>query len=54
MKNAWLGYLGSCLTLLGGVVMIVAEQYIMGAVLIIAAIAGVIVKIYLGKKSENS
>ncbi len=53
MKNAWLGYLGSALTLLGGVIMIVAERYVMGSLLILAAIAGVIVKVYLGKKSGN-
>ncbi|MBA3679934.1 MAG: hypothetical protein H0W73_01910 [Bacteroidetes bacterium] len=50
MKNAWLGYLGSFITLLGAVVMIVAGRYILGSILILAAIGGVIVKYYLGKK----
>lgn len=50
MKNAWLGYLGSFLTLLGGVIMIFAERYVMGGLLILAAIAGMIVKYYLSKK----
>lgn len=49
MKNAWLGYLGSFITLLGGVVMIVAERYVLGAILILASISGAIVKFYLGK-----
>jgi len=50
MKNAWLGYLGSFITLLGGVVMIVAERYVLGIILILAAIGGAVVKYYLGKK----
>ena len=53
MKNAWVGYLGSVLTLLGGVLMIVAGRYVMGILLIVAAILSVILKIYLAKKSGN-
>ncbi len=54
MNKPWLGYLGSCLTLFGGVIMIVAERYVIGGLIILAAIAGVIVKFYLSKKSGNS
>lgn len=50
MKKAWLGYLGSFFMLLGGIIMIVANSYIMGAVLIVAAIAGAILKYMIGKK----
>jgi hypothetical protein len=50
MKNAWLGYLGSFITLLGGVVMIVAGRYILGSILILASIGGAVAKYYLSKK----
>ncbi len=54
MKNSWLGYLGSFLTLLGGVIMIVAQSYIMGSILIVASIAGIVLKMYLNKNQNNS
>ncbi|MEO6303197.1 MAG: hypothetical protein ABIP51_08490 [Bacteroidia bacterium] len=53
MGKSWLGYLGSFLMLLGGVVMIVAGNYIMGIVLIVASIAGAVLKYMFEKKQGN-
>lgn len=50
MNKPWLGYLGSFLVLVAGILQIVANKPIMGAILIVASIAGVIIKFYLGKK----
>ena len=54
MNKPWLGYLGSFLVLLAGILQIVANNIIMGARGIVAAIAGAIIKFYLGKKSGGS
>lgn len=53
MNKPWLGYLGSFLVLAAGILQIVANKPIMGAILIVAAIAGAIIKFYLSKKSGN-
>ena len=50
MGKAWLGYLGSVFILLGGIAMLIAQSYIMGSVLIVAAIAGIMLKYIIGKK----
>lgn len=53
MNKPWLGYLGSFLVLVAGILQIVANKPIMGAILIVASIAGVIIKFYLGKKKND-
>ena len=50
MGKAWLGYLGSFLILLAGILQIMADKPIMGSILIVVAIAGTIIKFYLSKK----
>jgi len=53
MKNSWLGYLSSVLMLMAGLLMIVGGKPILGAVFLLIAIAGVIVRIYMNKKSKD-
>ncbi len=53
MKNAWLGYLGSVLVLFAGVLQILGDKPVLGAILIVLSIVGVVIKYYLGKKSGN-
>ncbi|MBL7910703.1 MAG: hypothetical protein JNJ41_06600 [Bacteroidia bacterium] len=53
MNKPWLGYLGSFLMLLGGALMIVAQSYLMGIVLILAAIASAVLKYIIGKKKQD-
>lgn len=50
MKNAWVGYLGSALIFIAGILMLVAKRYLAGVLFIIAAIAGVVVKVKMNKK----
>lgn len=51
MKNAWLGYLGSALILIAGIMMLAAKRYWAGILFILAAIAGGIIKYRLNKKA---
>jgi hypothetical protein len=54
MKNTWLGYLSSVLMLMAGVLMILGEKPLLGAVFIIIAIAGVVLRMYMGKKKPEN
>jgi hypothetical protein len=50
MGKAWLGYLGSVLIFIAGILMLSVKQYVAGILMMAAAIAGVILKYRLSKK----
>ncbi len=52
MKNAWVGYLGSALIFVAGILMLVAKRYLAGVLFIVAAVAGVVVKYKMNQKNE--
>ena len=51
MGKAWLGYLSSVLIFFAGILKIVGERPIVGAIFILLSIAGIIIKIFLQKGS---
>ena len=50
MNKAWLGYLGSVFIFMAGILMLIANRYVSGALFIVAAIAGVVIKYKMNKK----
>jgi len=53
MKNSWLGYLSSFILLLAGILQFVANNILLGSLLILCAIAGVVIKIIMKNKSKE-
>lgn len=50
MKKTWLGYLGSALIFVAGIMMLIAKRYSSAILLILVAIAGSIIKYKMSKK----
>ena len=53
MKNTWLGYLSSVLMVLAGVLMFIGEKPIVGSIFILIAIAGLVLRLYMGKNNPK-
>ena len=50
MNKPWMGYLSSVLLFIAGILMIVGDKPIAGAIFMLLAIVGLILKIYMNKK----
>jgi hypothetical protein len=50
MNKPWVGYLGSGLIFLAGILMIAAKSYLAGGLLFAVSIAGVILKLRMNRK----
>lgn len=53
MKNAWLGYLGSALIVVAGVMMLIAKRYLAGVLFLVAGIGGAVLKYKMNQKSKQ-
>lgn len=51
MNKPWVGYLSSVMLLFAGILMIIGNRPGIGAVFIVLAIAGLVIKFYMNRKS---
>ena len=54
MKNAWVGYLGSALSFVAGILMLVAKRYLAGVLFIVVAVVWVVVKYKMNQKNVTN
>jgi hypothetical protein len=50
MNKPWMGYLGSGLILVAGVMMLIDKSYLVGVLLLVMAIAGFILKLRMNSQ----
>lgn len=50
MNKPWLGYLGSVMILLAGLMMLMANRYLAGVLLLVVAVAGFVLKLRMNKQ----
>jgi hypothetical protein len=50
MNKTWLSYLGSVFIFMAGILMLFAKRYLSGALFIVAAVAGVVIKYKMNRK----
>jgi len=53
MKNKWLGYLSAFILLLAGVLQFIANNILLGCMLVICAIASVVIKFIMVNKTKE-